>query len=494
MISNSIQELFDGTLGDEQTAELLHSLSVSPERRTDFRRHMALQGAMQRDRAASALTSEEDDAIWGALAGLGAAGTVGSGTVNYLGGFAKAFTVILVGVVGYLLGSTSSVDIFGGGEPGKTIMAEHQVTDQQRPGAVTAPPAPWYTGPGIAAPSPAPPDIAAAPTGTATPKVIYKEKVVYRDRPSRTAASLPAASGTADGNGVHSGSEGLTIAAAEQQPSNMASSIDTNGSTMPPLQSPSITSNRSQPSNLQPNDSGAIKAQAAAEQKNQVIDPAMAFRRSPEQAPLDDENGTAASLWTNGLEVSYGEYLGLLYGTLLSDDLANADPHYFSRHFDLTYRFGDGRFGFGARLGYGTFSRVSLYLDYNVRTDIDGGINRIDSMYRVRVQPQKQALLEFLVNYRLPIADRLGIGVEASWGQSPVHMKAGGSMMLNWLLTDHIGLHIGGGLNRYWYSYIGEQRETILRNGGDGTSMSDKVSDSYTGTSFEGRYGIFYHF
>ena len=48
-----IQELLEGMLNDEQTAEVLHRMSVSPEKLTEFRQHMALRGEMARDARAA---------------------------------------------------------------------------------------------------------------------------------------------------------------------------------------------------------------------------------------------------------------------------------------------------------------------------------------------------------------------------------------------------------------------------------------------------------
>ncbi len=513
MISNSIQELFDGTLSDEQTAELLHSLSVSPEKRLDFRRHMALQGAMQRDRAASALSSEEDDAIWGALAGLGAASTVGGAAANYAGGFARVLAFLLVGVAGYLLGSNTFIDFSGNGgsttgapPAGGTTAASASGNKASSPAAggnasAGSSPAARGTGPvnrdagnGNAtgtAPAASGSGRAATVARAESPRVVYREKIVYRDRAEETSRN-----GSEDIASRSSAEPrtALTPHTSEPPVSNLGNEESQNRTSA--SENAALHSNGMAPSQQQQSDSGNNGAQAAMPPADRPIDPAVAFRRSDgnDKSPMEDPGNAGTSLWSNGLEISYGEYLGILSGSLAADDGAEADPHYYSRHFDLTYRFDEGRFGIGARLGYGTFSRVSLYLDYNVRTGVGGDVNRIDSIYRVRVQPEKQALLEFLVNYRLPVMDNLGLGLEASWGQSPVHTKAGGSFIVHWLLTDHIGLQAGGGINKYWYSYIGEQRAQILEGGGEGMSISDKAADSYTGTSFEARYGIFYHF
>ena len=511
MISNSIQELFDGTLNDEQTAELLHSLSVSPEKRLDFRRHMALQGTMQRDRAASGLTSEEDDAIWGALAGLGAASTVGGAAANYAGGFAKILAFVLVGVGGYLLGSNTFIDSSGNG--GSTTAAPPAGGTTAKSAAPSAKTPSWPAAGGNQIAAGPPPaggtgpvnrstasgnatsaaasgnDRAGTVASAETPRVVYRDKIVYRERRQETSRN-----GAGDIASRNSAEPRTVLTPQTSAPPVLNLGNEENPNRTVPSENPAVNGNGMVPSQQQPSDSGNNGAQASIPPADRPIDPAVAFRKSDEnqKSPMEDNAGN--SLWSNGLEVSYGEYMGILSGTIAADDASTTDPHYYSRHFDVTYRFNDGRFGLGARLGYGTFSRVSLYEGYIIRKSDNGEINRIDPIYRVRVQPEKQALLEFLVNYRLPVMDNLGVGLEASWGQSPVHTEAGGSLIVHWLLSNHIGLQAGGGINKYWYSYIGEQREQLLKSANNGASISDKVADSYTGTAFEARYGIFYHF
>lgn len=505
MISNSIQELFDGTLGDEQTAELLHSLSVSPEKRADFQRHMALQGLMQRDRAASELDSDEDRAIWGVLAGLGGAATVGGAAANYAGGLSKVLGLAAIGIGGFLLGSFT--DIFGTSK--STAVNPPAAVSTPSPVATATRPAAPVTGttPGSNAPASSSAMQGTTPSGTvsgstssaiaatAVPKIIYKDRIVYLERPADASTSTARTDNGGSNNGG-SNSSG-TSAAQTTSPSASAHSLafgndsgtsSANTSQPTPRQDTQsqASANTVQPAHTQPTDS-------ATRVPVRSIDPAEAFRQ-PGDPSTPDPKSVATALWSNGFEMSFGEYAGRLSGALVADDMVDQDPYYSSRHIDIAYRFLNGRFGVGARVGYGTFSRVSFYLDRNIRTDMRGDVVRLDSMYRVRVEPEKQTLTEFFVNYRLPIINSLGVGLEASWGRSPVHMKAGGSVIVHWLLTEQLGLQGGGGLSRYWYSYVGEQREQILRNGGDGTSISDKATDSYAGTSFEARYGIFYHF
>ena len=115
MITNDIQELLEGALGDEPMAELLHTLSVSPE--SELCQHIALHGTMQRDRAASALSAAEDAALWNAIAtGAQVPAEVPSGgmALRVPSWLMRAAAVIVVGVGGYLLGSNQSTHVFGG--------------------------------------------------------------------------------------------------------------------------------------------------------------------------------------------------------------------------------------------------------------------------------------------------------------------------------------------------------------------------------------------
>lgn len=515
MISNSIQELFDGTLGDEQTAELLHSLSVSPEKRADFRHYMALQGLMQRDRAASELDSDEDRAIWGVLAGLGAATTVGGAAANYAGGFAKVLGFVAIGIGGYLLGSFT--DIFGTSRstavnPPAVVAPASPITDARppvpaanAPASSSIPHTPLPAAQSTPASSTASGSTSSIGAATAVPKVIYKDRIVYLERPAQASAATNTArtdNGGANNSGPNSSTASLaaqnvnpdaTAKSAALGSDSINSPSSASGGTQNNAQS--TTSPRAtEPAKAQPTDSAARASNTVAHGISAPsIDPAEAFRR-PDDPATPEQKPAVSALWSNGFELSYGEYVGMLSGEIVADEMAEHDPYYSSRHLDITYRAFNGRFGLGARIGYGTFSRVSLDMERDIRRNLAGEIVRADSMYRVSVQPRKQTLTEFFMNYRIPFMNNLGVGLEGLWGRSPVHTKAGVSVVVHWLLSEHLGLQGGGGLSRYWYSYVGEQREQILRDGGDGTSISDKATDSYAGTSFEARYGIFYHF
>ena len=59
-MKDDLHELIDGGLPDEQAAELLHLLSVDPEKRTMFRHQMQLQHGLCRNERHGAMTSLEE--------------------------------------------------------------------------------------------------------------------------------------------------------------------------------------------------------------------------------------------------------------------------------------------------------------------------------------------------------------------------------------------------------------------------------------------------
>lgn len=56
MTTNEIQQLLEGGLSDVRATELLHILSVSPEKREIFLQHIKLNSVLESDRFASVLT------------------------------------------------------------------------------------------------------------------------------------------------------------------------------------------------------------------------------------------------------------------------------------------------------------------------------------------------------------------------------------------------------------------------------------------------------
>src|SRR5688500_6264327 len=109
MITDEIQELLDGGLGDERTAELLHSLSVSPEKRAAFQQHLGLRAAIQRDRLASTLTGAEDAALWASIAGTSTVPHAVAATSARMW-LTRGAALLATGIACYLLGTTTIDD------------------------------------------------------------------------------------------------------------------------------------------------------------------------------------------------------------------------------------------------------------------------------------------------------------------------------------------------------------------------------------------------
>jgi hypothetical protein len=507
MINNNIQELFDGTLGDEQSAELLHLLSVNPERRADFRRYIALQEAMRRDRAMSALNSDEDTEIWGVLAGLGGAvatTTTGSNVLNWI---ARAAAVVVVGIAGYLLGSNSSTNIFADRSAGNSPVATN--VTRQSTTSTGAPSAGQSAGPIIHQ------DAAASSTGHGTtisgatvsaaaqePRVIYRDRIVYKYPPAHDhAAAIASNDGAAssarspiqspidpsarNGNGANwngingNGANGTTVTQHD------GSGSAPNASATAPATLPSITAPTTE--------TKEPKAEAKGNEAK-VLDPNsvlghQALRSGSEQPEAPAVDPVAASILRNGFEVGLSDHEGLISPAPAGEE---SDPSFSNRNIDLSYRILDGRFGVGARFGYGSFAMVSLGSTLRARSNAKGELASVETVLYPVLQPQKQFLTEFFLNYRLPVGGRFALGLESSLGVSAKHTKAGGDASLLWFFGEHVGMHAGAGLGYYWYD-LASANEEAIRNSPDNTSVVE-MSDSYHGTVVEFKYGLFYHF
>jgi hypothetical protein len=510
MINNNIQELFDGTLGDEQSAELLHLLSVNPERRADFRRYIALQEAMRRDRAMSALNSDEDTEIWGVLAGLGGAvatTTTGSNVLNWI---ARAAAVVVVGIAGYLLGSNSSTNIFADGSAGNGTVATATRENTPATGMPSASRPIGSAGTVIRHDAAANAAASATTTSGTTassatisaaaqePRVIYRDRIVYKYAPARDHATAIASNDGAtnstrspiqspvdpsarNGDGANNNGANGTPLTQQHDGSGSASNANaTAPATIPPATAPATETKEP-------------KAEAKGSD-TKVLDPNsvlghQALRsgsEGPEEPAVDP---VAASILRNGFEVGLSDHEGLISPAPAGEE---SDPSFSNRNIDLSYRILDGRFGVGARFGYGSFAMVSLGSTLRARSNAKGELASVETVLYPVLQPQKQFLTEFFLNYRLPVGGRFALGLESSLGVSARHTKAGGDASLLWFFGEHVGMHAGAGLGYYWYDLTSANEEAI-RNSPDNTSVVE-MSDSYHGTVVEFKYGLFYHF
>jgi hypothetical protein len=486
MINIDIQELFDGSLSDERTAELLHSLSVSPERRADFRRHMALQGAMQVDRLDSSLSSDEDNAIWGAITGLGAVAS-GAGSGYSFGWLAKGTLFLLMGIVGYLLGSNEYTNIFASGASSGPKPSAHVEARASLPHVVIIP---------IPLPSPA------GAARTTAPAAAHS----VASSASLLASSAP--SSRASRRGEHASATSATLTVPMESPAheiNASSSNNGGATSVATSSSPMPTVTLGDTSNgdaLKKNgtvseprtDTAAKQSAPQAVARMTPLGPdevAKAMSSSQKEMPEPVASTRALALRTNGFEIAFGEHIGVLPNASQSGD---GNSTFFNRHVDISYRIADGLFGFGARLGYGSFSLKSLQAGFLTDTDNAGHINRVSTVYHSKLQPNSMTMMEFYMNYRLPIGDRFALSAEGLVGGSIDHIRAGGNLSLLWMVTDRFGIQGGAGFSRYWYSLSQSELYKLLQEGGDGTSIGDDYTPFNRGPVFEGKYGVFYHF
>lgn len=439
MTVHEIQELLDGTLSNQQAAELLHRLSVSPEKLSAFRQHIALQTALERDKHASGLTLAEDAAVWNAISGAAVMPSPLRPSpfrraMRLVGG---AGLIVVAGVVGYLLGTQTLGVRIAGLRPGLNAAVARMA------------PASGLTDHGKA---PVVFNIPFAPTVIA--------------RANSAAPRMPLAQNNAP----------LAARATRPLPARGADAAMDMTSLIQP-----VTAART-PQHNAPDDNPAV---ASA-----VVNPEH-LRRLP-QNPSAQDNISAAppavrQFAQNGPELAFNERVGVI--TPKPWGVRQADPEFSYRNIDLSYRFGDGRVGVGARVAYGTFARVTLQ---QTAQESGGDLGMPVTVYEPRLQAQKGLWFEGFANYRMGVTDMLAVGVEASFGGSASYVKAGGDLYLVALLTKNIGLQIGGGVGNYWYD-LSRQRADVLKGAGN-VAVSADAQSAYHGTILEGRYGLFVRF
>lgn len=473
MITSDIQELFDGVLGDEQAAELFHSLSVSPERRADFGRHVALQGAMQADRFDNRLTSDEDMAIWGTIAGLGVAGTttVGSSASAWA---PRVVMFVLAGVVGYILGTTSFGDIFSGDSPST---ATGGTADKRLEPFVVVP---------IPAAQPSAP--AAGPTAT-TPI------------PAATASRAPKLFTSADGGTRPSeersnardlnGNDGRpTMTDGTNRPSDQANDTKPNGGGIPNTTNNSApnapaetspkadgTANTNVPTVTPPSTDAETKAPDATASSSIAIDPQQLLANSSNgnALPLDDDVPVSA-LTSDGVEVGYGHSVGFL-----REGTAASGLIYSNLHLDVSYRMAGGSVGIGTRLGLGNFQMLAP------PEDAGNDVSPVSSA-------QQLFLMEAFMNYRVVLGAKVALSLEGSIGSNFGNlMQTGGGAGLVYFLSDRIGIQGGLGISRYWYNVDAADLKSRL-TAEDASVRLDRFRSRGNGTNFAGNLGAFFHF
>jgi hypothetical protein len=467
MITNEIQELLEGSLSDERMAELLHRLSVSPEKRAAFRQHMALDAAIQHDRTASALTGLEDAAIWAAVSGGTAATTSSGPTSTLLGWFARSAAVVVIGVGTYLLGANPSTNIFRSGATDHPAVAQ-----QAAPAERTAT---GSTSQDISSPSATASQPIAERSGEES---AADRSTMLKQNPSvstTTSAGSRSNSGSGSQNVVQERA-GTALTHRSQQPHERISLPSKQ--TVPASESTSRTTQPfNNPNSTKPNDLGSTEAKPVEPETK----PAPEMRHAPSDIPAEMP-ATIAALRTNGFEFGFSERVGKITPT--PQGINDPDPEFSNRSLDFSIRFLEGRLGIGARGTYGTFSSVRLEASANEETGV------VDS--KPKLEAQKGLVGEFFVNYRFPLGERFAIGAELSGGGSSTYTKGSADLLGLWFVSDRIGIQAGIGLGNYWYN-LNSQREQFFKEHPNAAIDSDAM-DSYHGTMIEARYGLLYRF
>jgi hypothetical protein len=120
-MKDDFHELIDGGLPDEQAAEVLHLLSVDPEKRAMFSQHLRLQKNLCRNQSHAAMSSLEEGEMLGRISRVVGEPAMGTGR------YARRGIVMLV--VGFLVGS-------GAGYVGHSLVASPAHAERTAPDTV----------------------------------------------------------------------------------------------------------------------------------------------------------------------------------------------------------------------------------------------------------------------------------------------------------------------------------------------------------------------
>lgn len=496
--------MLEGLLNDEQTAEVLHRLSVSPEKLAAFRQHMALQGAFDRDSRTSEMTEEEDQAVWAALIGATGGVVTGGASAGASGWLGKAAAFIATGIAGFFIGTATDVDL----SPGTASTPEiQQNTTQTAPAPVAA------AAPGITR-------IDTVVKTVVQPQIIYRDRIVYRDKPAEqtlaAANSAPANQANTDptlpslkngGAQSHNAAavENAIAKPADEHFSSSVSSTQPKGLSAEEQQVlASLSSGKANATTPAANTSSAAKASTVPPNAEQAfptnLDPNAALHnqitprdleeRSSKSAESDSPSApknpaSAVSFLKNGWEIAYNERIGRIAPAPAG--LNEVDPSFGGRGIDLSYHLLDGRLGFGGRLIYGSFSRVTL------EEEKWFALGEEETKFRPALGTEKGFGTELFINYRIPLfSQRLAIGTEIAMGAISTHSKVGGEISLLYLITNQLGAQVGAGYSRYFYNTTEIREEALNRFTNTGTTAD--LNNMYQGSMLEGRYGLFFRF
>jgi hypothetical protein len=121
-MKDDLNQLIDGDLTDDETAELLHRLSVDPEKRSMFRQQLKLQNVLGRNDSFDPMTSSEQAEMLGRLsAAVGIQPEPAAGGLARFGRVGAMLACLLIGTgLGYAGGSA-----IGGSGDGRDTVVVH---------------------------------------------------------------------------------------------------------------------------------------------------------------------------------------------------------------------------------------------------------------------------------------------------------------------------------------------------------------------------------
>ena len=142
-MNTELLQFMDGTLAPEQEAELLHRLSVSPERREILRSFFNMKVLLERDRNSIAVPYAAEQKLWARLGGLmppamqnaavPAVIETAATSVSRTGIFSTAFSVAAVAVICLLVGLGSGFFV------GKNTTAPNVIAESSPAGQTLSP-------------------------------------------------------------------------------------------------------------------------------------------------------------------------------------------------------------------------------------------------------------------------------------------------------------------------------------------------------------------
>lgn len=374
---------------------------------------------------------------------------------------------LLAGIVGYILGTTTFSTFFG---------------DEASNAAPAAGPALSLRAP-LVVPVPTPAPRAAAEPVQRTSRTVVQPTV----RPQTSAPVLadarrqPARNDAADALGATARDGAAPVApvvetAARNDAGTQQSVTTVDSATLRTVSTPSQTADTADARNAA---ATSVDAVAKSSTPATPIDPSHVLGSNPD--PIAESDPAALSLRTDGFEASYGHLLSRFGREASLDQKSGVFSNITG---DISYRFLEGRVGVGARFGYGS-------VPINVAADTTRAFETAPS-YTMHTETKQLLILDLFANYRVPVSDRIAIGLEGSFGGSLEHAKAGGSAFAVWFLTEQIAIQAGGGLMHFWYSSGSQDFRSRLLE--DGASVDDRYRERTSGMLLEGKYGVLLRF